>query len=602
MRTSVTKKMGSSMRALPIVAQAIGASMGVKVIFESHRQLKARTDGKVIYLSPHIGNFGDNEMVEILNGLLDHEAAHVRFTDFNEVGKCRTPFTKKCQNILEDIRIEDALPRCYPGTKENLKKTATHLKGYFELNGVPGMASIMLGWLVTSMRSEILDQDALSDIADQWKEKALEAFGQKVMNEVMSLAKTCVGSPTTRDCRVIAEKIEKKLKELQKENEQSEKNQGDGDESDQSDSQDQDQNQSKKSEQGNKSPEEGEESSEADCGDSEDASSSEGQDSDEGGSGGSGKDSDSGSGDDSSDSGGNCASAGDEPDADEIAKAISEALGAGEDEIREFAETSEHLAEKMESESKDTIETDRVVDAFKSRKGQFKPSVGCLSGTRLVVNRIDALLQAKTLDLDYSSSAGKLNTRRFCQVEAGRLDVFTKRDEAPGLDTAVVCVVDQSGSMSSCMQKAVDATGMVAECLNRHAVPFSLASFDDAIYPIKQFHEGWKSVGQRLNFIAAHGGTQMGSATQYAVRELFTRRESRRVFLLVTDGQPASFDALNLSVEECRKYGLEVRVVVIGSKTDAERFASKVAVNGCAYAENTEMIPWAIYECLKESV
>jgi hypothetical protein len=57
--------------------------------------------------------------LEILaNGFIDHEAAHLRYTDFTV--SARPGLAKLLTNLLEDIRIEQALGVDYPGSRHNL--------------------------------------------------------------------------------------------------------------------------------------------------------------------------------------------------------------------------------------------------------------------------------------------------------------------------------------------------------------------------------------------------------------------------------------------------------------------------------------------------
>ena len=85
--------------ALPLMAQMLGRKLGVKVEIGGD---EAYTDGQTIHL-PGLPLAG--KPLEILaNGFIDHEAAHVRYTDFTI--PVPPGLAKLLTNLLEDIRIE----------------------------------------------------------------------------------------------------------------------------------------------------------------------------------------------------------------------------------------------------------------------------------------------------------------------------------------------------------------------------------------------------------------------------------------------------------------------------------------------------------------
>ncbi|MCD6389583.1 MAG: hypothetical protein J7L69_09225, partial [Desulfobulbaceae bacterium] len=109
-------------KSLPIVAKAMGDQMGVNVVIRGN---SAATNGRTIYL-PELPK-DDTEATLLARGFLDHEAAHVRLTDFSVIGDDHNPYLKNLINIIEDIRIEKEMGRLYPGCAVNLRKLANHL-------------------------------------------------------------------------------------------------------------------------------------------------------------------------------------------------------------------------------------------------------------------------------------------------------------------------------------------------------------------------------------------------------------------------------------------------------------------------------------------
>ena len=109
-------KLNSLTNALPIVAAAYGRKFGVAVQVGG---TVAQTDGLTIAI-PAIA---DDPVARTLAwGYLTHEAAHVRYTDFEAVTRtaAKGPLAKGILNILEDVRVENAILGPYPGARGTL--------------------------------------------------------------------------------------------------------------------------------------------------------------------------------------------------------------------------------------------------------------------------------------------------------------------------------------------------------------------------------------------------------------------------------------------------------------------------------------------------
>lgn len=103
---------------LPLLAASLGHRHGVTVEIGGSR---AYTDGRVIRL-PDLPTMGNSRFLRLVRGYIDHEAAHIRFTDFDLLLRERPDVLEKyVWNILEDWRIEDRLARLYPGCGENFR-------------------------------------------------------------------------------------------------------------------------------------------------------------------------------------------------------------------------------------------------------------------------------------------------------------------------------------------------------------------------------------------------------------------------------------------------------------------------------------------------
>jgi cobaltochelatase CobT len=116
----VNSRAGSFIRSAPALALMFGRRFGVEIVFGS----EPKTDGNTIFL-PEVPFDADDDFITMMNGHLDHEIAHVRYTDFGVLkqGYASGPF-QGVQNAIEDVFIEKTMSRAYPGCEYHLKKSA----------------------------------------------------------------------------------------------------------------------------------------------------------------------------------------------------------------------------------------------------------------------------------------------------------------------------------------------------------------------------------------------------------------------------------------------------------------------------------------------
>jgi len=101
-------------------ARMLSREYGIRVVWEGS---DAKTDGKTIYL-PALPDDAPDELLEAVQGYLDHETAHIIFTDFQAISSYKpkpTPEQFFCINLVEDVRIEDAMGKLFPGSPYNLR-------------------------------------------------------------------------------------------------------------------------------------------------------------------------------------------------------------------------------------------------------------------------------------------------------------------------------------------------------------------------------------------------------------------------------------------------------------------------------------------------
>ena len=152
-------------KALPLVARAVGRRLDVEV----------RVGGKRAYTQERIIGLPalplEDPEVEILAfGYLEHEAAHVRYSEAVSPF-IRSPLHQALTNLFEDIRVERALGREYPGFRVTLNRLVTKLVKDGHVFPAPAAeaspAQKLQRYLLYRLRGEVLRQHALDAYVQQ---------------------------------------------------------------------------------------------------------------------------------------------------------------------------------------------------------------------------------------------------------------------------------------------------------------------------------------------------------------------------------------------------------------------------------------------------
>src|SRR5664280_2420747 len=191
--------------AFPIVAAAIGNRFGIKVCVGGDQ---AYTDGKAIQLPAYAGD--DPAYQAVAWGLLAHEAAHIRYSDFS-IAYGPSVLRRRLAGAIEDVRIEYELAKDFPGTRLTLRTVIENMiaKGGFTASTIDDHpANILHGYVLKSLRARVLGQAALQPLVEQ-TEKALKANFPKgaVIRLQGLLSEVPEGLTSERDCLHLADRI-----------------------------------------------------------------------------------------------------------------------------------------------------------------------------------------------------------------------------------------------------------------------------------------------------------------------------------------------------------------------------------------------------------
>jgi cobalamin biosynthesis protein CobT len=559
-------------------AGVFGRRDEVQVVFHGDQ---AMTDGSTVVL-PVMTSGAEVEQTTamVLRGYVDHEAGHVRHTDFAALRK----FKEECaalgnklapalHNALEDIWLERRVLRDYPGALKNLRETATavdreFLKMAAEQPSHPGLS----------------DEKFLAAVAITWEGR--REYGHTTGHECLALVPEALrrklplwvdaldACETTQDVIDLARMVDWELAEPPPEKEEEKSEEGSGP--------------SKTVEAG----EGGREASGASEAGGEEVS-----------------DESSGSGEGSIEEedatkceagGGKGARGTRKPRSAEaepftefdmkrvVEKAMKGAglLEGGSDAYRPWTKRYDKWHHRTDAEDKYGHHTYGRVLAAGTGTAYEKLKATHLTGSVNVMRRKleRAILSQQRRDWQGGYEAGRLDTRALVRAVRGDASVFKMREDERSVDTAITVLVDMSGSMSSgsghmskgmmaqlvamALTEALDRTGARYEVLGFNAASGAIdwskrlrddppASFKGRhepvdMYEFKRFEESLYQAKGAMTKIASlvTGNNVDGESVLYAYHRLAARSERRKILLTLSDGEPAFYHGYTTPLPE----------------------------------------------------
>ena len=540
--------------ALPILAKMLGRRLGVQVVIGGS---KAQTDGQTIHL-PALP-VDDAALAVLANGYIDHEAAHLRYTDF-AAGK-PPGMAGAFSNLLEDIRIEQALGAAYPGSRDNLAALVAALEVEQPITPPADAAihqQVFIG-LNALLRARVLGQTALAPVAATLEARLERQLPEGVVTKLLALAFAVRHTASTAEVIALAQRIVAMLKTEAKAPPPS-----------------------------------------APTGNGADAASP--------GSGSGSSSTATGNGNDASPPGAaaSSASTGDGAGAGGARHAALRALlaadGGSAPDLGDQARAclNQRAAETPEQVSVTMAENDPppplgfAGDPLRDR---------ARAATAALRRRLGVLIQAQHEEVAWCVRQGRrLATARLYRVAMPNPALFARRDRRETPDTAVALLLDRSGSMHDRMAlacQAVLATALALDTLPgvvSRVVAFP-GSRADRVIPLKDFSERAHRVAGRF-CLRAGGGTPLAPALWRVADDLLQQPEPRRLAIVVTDGAPDSVYAVLDLIARCRASGIEV--TGLGIATEPALIATLFGPRDGAVIARIEALAPALFRVLEQ--
>jgi hypothetical protein len=564
--------------AFPIVAAAIGNRFGVKVSVGGNQ---AYTDGKSIQLPAYDGD--DDEYQDVAWGLLAHEAAHIRYSDFS-LRYGSSVLRRRLCNAIEDVRIEHELAKDFPGTRLTIRTVIEKMiaKGDFVASNIGDHpANILYSFVLKSLRAKVLGQSALLPLVEQTEAALKATFPKGAVTRLKGLLSEVPQSlQSESDCLQLTDRI---LTMIEQEFEQQrqcnqEQPSADQDTSPEPDETDQDTESADSNDTEGPDSENDPESDERLPNDTDDESSSEWAGNDDSNP----ENPDDGPATPAERSTSN--PQGEDEENSEIADpmgVLQTLLSASDSDIDQDLFESLKLALSLAAEN---------VSELLMPSGH-EPSIDDQAGTFLLRKvqsesgkiraALQGLVQSQTINRSQHVCLGRrMDGKRLHRLQQGDTRIFQRKQTKASPNTAIHLLLDKSESMSyqvtdsqgqpmgSRMPIALEAT--LALALAFEGIPGvnpGVTAFpgqhDDSVFRLLE-HDQRVNARTGAFSLAATGSTPMTEAIWFGAASLLRCREPRKVLMVMTDGQPNDTLSTLELLQRCRDSGIETVGVGLG--------------------------------------
>lgn len=533
---------------LPLLASVLGNTYGVHVRIGGS---DACTDGNMIQLPSLPVDCGE-ELLLLVRGFIDHESAHIRYTDFKAFKEAALDaVTKNLFNAIEDWRVENRLAAVFPGCRHNFHEL---IRRFFvedatrERAGEISLALSVLNYVLLTVRSWDVPEVS-QPLREETTSLDTHFPGMRQPLDLI-LAQIRQGCPDTSSAIHYARQLAHCLKSW-KSPSQEEQNQESGTQTENT-----------------SASEKGREASTSAA-----------------------------SAQETSSVGNSCLPAGETGQdrlsgiptiVDTLPVDMGNWLGkqleahAAGDSGRKVEMAVEGFCEVHLLPDQDREKAVRMATALKAR--------------------MLGMLQAHTLRHAISGRQGKLETGKLYRLSTGSPRVFQKRASVHKLDTAVHILLDSSGSMhGESIKLAVQACYAVGKALEHlSGISLGITSFpayrDGKIGVFPLVKHGQKMTDRMQ--MQAHGGTPLAEALWWVMRQMLILKETRKVVLILTDGVPDDVPQCLQALEALRKTGVEV--YGIGMKFDC--ISSLLPDTSSRVISRFEELSPALFEVLQHAL
>lgn len=519
-----------SRRSLALLASIIGRKRNVKVVFGDGWD--ASTDGETMYL-PRLSHNASADDAVLLEGLMDHESMHCRFTNFAHLKSAAVkrvfkqhPMIFPLFNTFEDVWGEREQSKVYPGCFRNIKRSVEVMIAKKLYGGPDGPAPVELAlrnFVLQALLGRLYDNVQLQQFGAMYR-VILEghigpAFTERIWNKALEVDLVISTEMAVQLAVSIFEMIKDELASEEQSNEKNPKR--------------------------------------------EDSLRT---------------------------------LVTNAPEDLDIASLLAAALSATGGVVPNGASQKTPGAVYMEVRDELTLLSDDLTADVR----QIAVRLG---------SRLEVLLEGRVhSNSSYIARGRRLAPRRVPRIALGERNLFRHIDEEDGLNTYVHILLDLSGSMYHTSHRpephvvAKSAVLALGDVLDRFSIPFGVSLFGSSFTHVKLESDRWQKVRPFIH-VDTLGGTRTVSALSKVLEVACVQPESRRLVLLLTDGESDDGNQLLVPVaNELTAAGIEFSAVQIGYQgTDLEEQLSQAGYS-TERAKLIEDVPQAIFNAIRNAV
>ena len=514
-----------------------------------------------------VGDLENPDYLELLEGAIDHEVGHLRWTDRTWTAKSyeKGAFFNAIRNGIEDIRMERMVCLEWPGAILNLSKMVTQgiKKGWFSKPTDSFPPSLLLQAVVVYYgRYKINDQVQLKEFCEIALALLTDCIGQKPVHDLILLLDTIPALQSNQHSYELTEQIIQLLKKI-------EFKLGDSQGNDLGDSQGDDSGDSQGNDSGDSQGDDSGDSQGDDSGDSQGNDSGDSQGDDSGDS--QGNDSGDSQGNASGDSQGQNSSV-----SQQVINFVNECLNADESQLMaDLHEQVNNELEKMADEVRSSNDMEQLIDfnaPLISKNDRGTVGTAELNLAKRLSTPISRELHKIIYGLDrksvnFSKQGRTVEANRLAGVKAGNFNVFKSERITKAPTMAISVLVDRSSSMSAVEMNGANTSALAINLaidklkgVNSECIYYSAGD----LYEAKCFKSTTKAVKDNFR-VSSRGGTHTGLSLYSVIRRLSLRVEQKKVVFIITDGQASDLKYLEKSIEMSELLGIQI--VCIGINT-----------------------------------
>lgn len=484
----------SLLTCLPLLAGVLGQAHGLKVEVGGST---AATDGRLITL-PDLPLDSPPEFIPLVRGYIDHEAAHIRYTDFTLLQQTKTTaLEQRLTNIFEDWRVEDRQGHLFPGCRANLHAL---IRLQFQTPPAPETDPFLIlnwilltvrGWVVSELLPLVAERATVMDQTWPGLRPQLEAILDRVKTHC----------PDTRSCLASARRVARLLRRW----------------------------------------------------------SAQTQD-----------------------------------------PTLNRLLSGSDTDLPDDLGT--HLRRQINAEAdKGTgcaVAVARPKPALPLTPEQKHTLQRLTTGLKA---RLHGLLQSRRQERVIRSRRGRLDGKRLALAVTGEPRLHRRLGNKVAVNTAVHLLLDSSGSMRDCINRAVTCCTAMAQALSVRGVSVGVTTFPaepdidlrPTVTPLLRHGDPVREIPS----VAAQGTTPLAEAILWCLHTLAPLSHPRKIILILTDGEPDSRRKAEQAVKAGRAMGVEF--YGLGMDGVALQFLPS---SQCRNITDPDELPAAVFALLQQAM